>query len=141
MPQCAHIASTKTGSAGYCEAMVRMKVCSAQIGAVVNFSLRWGNFSLRHLSNLTRTLSMPNEKCYMNFKYALHKYIMIVLRFDGTSSMWVQSRQYILVMLDNTKKGSIKAYCTKFFFLIMSVFKRSTLGHLWINCSGICLYT
>ena len=43
-------ASAKTESAGYCEAMICMNVCSAQIGAVLNFSLRSESFCLRWLS-------------------------------------------------------------------------------------------
>ena len=39
--------------------------------------------------------------------YALHESIVIVLRYDGTSSVWFQSLAEYFVMLYNTRKLSL----------------------------------
>ena len=36
-------------------------------------------------------------------KYALHESIVIVLHFDRTSSVWVQTLAWYFAMLDNTE--------------------------------------
>ena len=43
------------------------------------------------LLDFTRKLSMPNEKLYEGQKYALHESMVILLHFDGTNSVCVQS--------------------------------------------------
>ena len=48
---------------------------------------------------------MPNEKMYECQKYTLHESIVIVVRFHGNSSVWVQ-----FAMFKNAEKGSSVAF-------------------------------
>ena len=42
------------------------------------------------IARLGQKLGMPNEMCLNLKKYAFHEFIVIVLHFSGTSSVWVQ---------------------------------------------------
>ena len=107
-------AITKTELVGYCEAMVCMNVCSAQMGAVLKFSLWWENLCLRWLSELTRTLSMPQEKC-MDFK---NKHYMILLWLCSIlMAPVVCAFNPSIISFYAWKYGDcIKASCPKFIF-------------------------
>ena len=79
----------------------------AKIDAILNVHSSWITCVLVMIVKLHQKTKHAKWEMYEFQKYALHESIVILLCFEATGSVWVQTlAKYTFVKLENTTKGS-----------------------------------